>query len=151
MDDVMDAPFSHALLMLALMAVLSALGYVFFPVRPIEGVVYRPDFFWIVGRTLITFLFYFLSFGLIGTVAEKALDAKINTREFLTLMCHASLAGFLLFVPSLFPAVALWWLFIMHEALTKLGKLGTGSVIFLLCIQFVFSLLVGYAYFPFSA
>jgi hypothetical protein len=150
MSHVMDAPFSHAMLMLGFMAVLSALGYVFFPERPIEGVVYRPDFLWILGRAIGNFVFYFLSFGLIGAVAEHVLDARMTTREFLSLMCHASLAGFMLLIPSLFPAVALWWLFIMHEALTKLGKLGTGSVLFLLCIQFVFSLIIGYTYFPFS-
>lgn len=150
MSRAMDAPFSHAVLMLVFMSILGALGYHFFPVRPIDGLVYRPDLLWLLWRMIVNFVFYLLSFALIGLIAEKILNAKITAIEFLNLMCHASLAGFLLLVPSLFPAVALWWLFIMHEALTKLGKLGTGAVIFLLCIQFVFSVVVGYAYSPFS-
>ncbi|MFT7183896.1 MAG: hypothetical protein ACI9QC_000221 [Oceanicoccus sp.] len=149
MSEAMEAPLSHGLFILALMSILAALGYVFFPEYPTEGVVYRPDFFWVLGRSIGSFLFFFLSFGLIGAVAENVLDAKISTKSFVTLMGHASLAGFILLVPSLFPAVILWWFFIMYEALTKLGKLGLGSVVFLLCIQFVFSLLLGYAYFPF--
>jgi len=150
MGDAIEAPLKNGLLVLATMSVLSALGYVFFPERPMEGVTYRPDFWWIVGRSIGNFLFYLFSFGMVGVIAEYLLNAKISAREFLSLMAHAGLAGFLLLVPSLYPAVALWWLFIIHEALTKLGKLGTGAVIFLLCIQFLFSLLIGYVYFPFS-
>jgi|GEM_PF-3777191 len=151
MSDVLNAPMSHSFFILGLMSVLAALGYVFFPVRPFEGVVYRPDFLWIVGRALGNFVFYFLSFSLIGLISDYLLRSKISARGFFSLMCHASLAGFMLLIPALFPAVVIWYLFVMHEALNKLGKLGTGAIIFLLCIQFVFSLFLGYTYFPFLA
>jgi hypothetical protein len=150
MTHAMDAPLKNGLLVLGVMCVLSALGYVFFPERPTEGVVYRPDFWWIMGRTVGNLLFYLVSFGMVGAMAEHLLKSKMETREFFSLMCHASMAGFLLLIPQLYPAVAVWWLFIIHEALTKIGKLGTGAVIFLLCIQFVFSMLIGYVYFPFT-
>lgn len=151
MAHAMDAPMKNGVLVLSAMSILSALGYVFFPERPLEGITYRPDFLWVLVRTLGNFVFYLFSFGMVGAMAEHLLNAKITTREFVSLMSHAALAGFLLLIPSLYPAVALWWLFIIHEALTKLGKLGTGAVIFLLCIQFLFSLLIGYVYFPFSS
>lgn len=150
MAQAAEAPFKNGLLVMAIMAFLAAMGFVFFPSQPFEGVTYRPDLFWFLGRFIWNFLYFFLSFALIGLVAELALKSKVNAREFVSLMGHASLAGFLLLVPLLFPAVALWWIFIMHEAFTKLGKLGTGSVVFLICIQFLFSVLIGYHYFPFS-
>ncbi len=148
-ENVMRAPFSHSFFVLALVSFFGALGYWIFPSSPFEALTYRPDFFWILARSLSNFLFYAFSFAFIGFLANFQFKSKLTTGDFFKVMSHASISGLLLLLPVLWPAFILSLLFVAYEVLTRWGGIGGRAVLMLIFIQFVFTILSAYQFEPF--
>lgn len=122
-----------ALIITALGAVLGGLGTYFFPYQ-MMGVSYQPDVPGLIVSILTVALITLLGLFLTGYLAEKVFHSKLSMHGYVKVMGHANILSFFSIYPLLSILSAVWTFVVFCFVLSKLGKLGVGSIILLILL-----------------
>lgn len=126
-----------ALVMVALAALVTALGYAIFPMHSGMYVVYRPDFLWVLEKVVWTFALNVAALYLVGYLAVQLFKSKLDMEGFVRLMGHGMIVSLFSIIPSLGFVSGIWSLVILWKVLHELGKLDLVEVIILLVIAVI--------------
>ena len=131
----------NALLGLGIGAVASSLGFLLFPVH--MGIItYRPDLVSVLLTAVGSGLTLLLSLSVLGFLAEKLFQSKLDTLGFVRVLATASLVNVLSVIPSLGIVAGIWMLVVTVKVLTTESKLQPLQIgILLLLTLLVFAVL----------
>lgn len=131
-----DSKMQNALLCLGLGAVASSLGFLLFPVH--MGIItYRPDLVSVLLTAVGSGLTLLLSLSVLGFLAEKLFQSKLETLGFVRVLATASLVNVLSLIPSLGLVAGIWMLVVTVKVLTTEGKLQPLQIGILLFLTFI--------------
>ena len=130
----------NAVMMVALVSVIGALGYYVFPVTYAGYVTYRPDVMWLLGQTAWSFALGMGSLYLLGYLAEVLFKSKLSMNAFIRVAGLGMVVSVASIVPSLGMIASLWSLVIVGKVLQDLGKLEIAEIVILVVINIVIGL-----------
>ncbi len=131
-----------ALIITVLGAIIGGLGSYFFPTT-LGLVTYQPDVSGVVVSMVTSALITILGLFLTGFLAERVFHSKLNMHGYVKVMGHANILSFLAIYPYLGIVSLVWTFVVFCYVLSKLGKLGVGSIILLILLELLIFFVVG--------
>lgn len=126
-----------ALIIVAAVSVLGALGYWIFPTTFGANLVYRPDLMWLLGQALSAFVASVVALYLTGYLAVHLFKSKLPMEGFVRAGGYGMIVGALSVIPAVSLIGAVWTLVIFWSLLSKLAKLEVVEIIVLFVIDIV--------------
>jgi hypothetical protein len=126
-----------ALMIVGLVAIVTALGLWVFPSSYAGYVFYRPDITWLLGKAIWTFALSIASLYLVGYLAVVLFKSKLDMNSYVKVMGHGMFVGIAHIVPGLGILASLWSLVILGKVLHGLGKLEIIEIIVLVVINII--------------
>ncbi len=131
-----------ALIIIVLGSIIGGLGSYFFP-SSLGMVTYQPDIGGLVISMLTAALLSIFGLFLTGFLAERVFHSKLNTQGYVKVMGYANILSFLAIYPYLAIVSGIWTFVVFCYVLSKVGKLGAGSIILLILLLALIFFVVG--------
>lgn len=123
-----------ALLIVAVVSVLSAFGLMLFP-SVVEMVSYRYGATDVATQAVIGTIIGIASLYITGYLAERVFNSKLDMNGYVRVAGHAYLVNVLSFFPAFSSLAGIWALVVMCYTLNKLGKMSAGPIILLILLE----------------
>ncbi len=123
-----------ALIIVAVVSVLSALGSYVFP-SIIDLTTYRYSGTDVVLQTVLSTVMGIATLYLTGYLAQNVFHSKLDMNGYVRIMGHATVVSALSFFPVLSSIGGIWALVVMCVTLNKLGKMTAGPIILLILLE----------------
>lgn len=131
-----------ALIITVLASVIGGLGTYFFP-NVLGLVTYQSDIGGLVISMVTSVLLTLFGLFVTGFLAERVFHSKLNMHGYVKVMGHANVLGFLAIYPPLAILSFVWTFVVFCYVISKVGKLGVGSILLLILLEVLIFGVVG--------